>query len=138
MATDQAAPVQAQPAPDWGLPAIAAVDIRAAAFKARASRHVAQTSTDVADAVRIDVKLDAPLPIRALSPVLWVGDQRLTECEVTDAQGTSLRFWALEPQALADGAPLALGWINERPAVPTHDRRDAASTPARFVYQAPK
>ena len=92
----------------------------------------------MADAVRIDAKLDAPLPIRALSPVLWVGDQRLTECEVTDAQGTSLRFWALKPQALAEGAPLALGWINERPAAPKHDRRDAASTPARFVYRAPK
>lgn len=138
MASDQAAPIQAQPAPQWGLPAIAAVEIRAAAFKARARKHLAQPSADVADAVHIDVKLDAPLPIRALSPVLWVGDQKLTECEATDPQGMSLRFWALEPKALADGAPLALGWINEPPAPALRDRRDAASKASGFVYRAPK
>lgn len=138
MGSDQAVPVQSQPAPGWNLPAVTAVEIRAAAFKARASKHVARAMTDVADAVHIDVKLDAPMPMRALSPVLWVGDKMLTECEATNQAGTSLRFWALEPRALADGAPLALAWINEPPAAAQRDGRASASKPPTFVYRAPR
>ncbi|MEJ8849513.1 hypothetical protein [Variovorax rhizosphaerae] len=139
MGSDQAVPVQAEPAPGWALPAITAVDIRATAFRARATRHVAPATADAADAVHIDVKLDAPVPMRALSPVLWVGDKMLTECEAVNKEGTSLRFWALEPQALTDGAPLALAWINEPPHAATQrDGRAGGSKAPTFVYRAPR
>ena len=141
MGSDQAAQVQPAPAPRQALPAITAVDIRAARYTARASKHVAAPLADVGDAVHIDLTLDGPVPIRALSPVLWVGAQRLTECEAVDESGTTLRFWGLNPGVLTDGAPLALAWMNEAPQSPASPAARGAKAGrggAGFVYKAPR
>ena len=61
------------------------------------------------------VRLAAPLPARALGPVLWVGEKRLTESESLDKEGKEFRFCSFERTGLKEGAPISLGWMGEKP-----------------------
>jgi len=60
------------------------------------------------------VQTDAPIPVRALGPVLYVGSTPVTEVREDDP--THYRFIALEPDALERGAPLRLAWSGQPPA----------------------
>jgi hypothetical protein len=57
--------------------------------------------------IEVEVKLSEPFLIRALSPVLWIGEQPLTEMECT---GNTCRFYAFDPQRLTKDGPIALSW----------------------------
>jgi hypothetical protein len=49
-----------------------------------------------------------PFTIRALGPVLWVGDEPLT---VAEGDGKNVyRFFSFNPPALKADAPISLGW----------------------------
>ncbi len=48
------------------------------------------------------------LPERAVAPVLFVGDHRLTESE--PAGFRKYRFFAFDSTALKEDAPISLGW----------------------------
>ena len=66
------------------------------------------------EAVEIMVRTAAPLPIRALSPVIFVGDVPVEDYEVA---GLNLyRYVAFDPRALVGGAPVSLGWPGESAA----------------------
>lgn len=59
-------------------------------------------------AVEIEVELSEPFFIRALGPVLWVGDEPLT---ITEGHGKeTYGFLSFAPERLKDGAPIALSW----------------------------
>lgn len=131
MPFDHTPPMQAQRAPDWRLPAIADVQISAAHFAPRAPRHFGPVMDEVEDAVAITVTFEQPVPIRALSPVLWVGGEQLTESEAVGDDGRTLRFWGLDRTRLRDGAGIEVAWLNE----PAPAARDSA---ARFTYRAPQ
>jgi len=130
MPADKSPKVEAQPGPNWDLPDIKGVKIRTAPFKPRALKNFDHPLDAVPDAVEIVVSLAAPVPIRAMSPVLWVGDQRLTESEVADTAGKKLRFWSFQPNKLQADAPIVMMWMNEEPAA----TRDSV----RFTYKRPK
>jgi hypothetical protein len=137
MPVDQTPPIQIAPAPNWGLPAITDVKIQSAKFEPKAPSNFAHPMDAVANAMEIVVSLEAPVPVRAMSPVLWVGDRKLTESEMVDKSGKKMRFWALTPDTLQPGAPITLGWMNDRPAT-TAAAATNASRPARFFYHPPK
>jgi hypothetical protein len=60
------------------------------------------------EGLEVSVKTTQELPIRALSPVLFVGDVPLTEGERI---GENLyRFYYPESQRLKEGEPIFLGW----------------------------
>jgi hypothetical protein len=130
MPSDQAPKIESAPAPSWDLPEIQSIKIRSAPFKPRALEHFDHPLAAVPEAVEIVVSLEAPVPIRALSPVLWVGDQLLTESEVLDKGGKKMRFWSLEPAKLQPGAPIRMLWMNEPPL--------AAPKTGKFTYAQPK
>ena len=70
------------------------------------------------------------MPIRAMSPVLWVGGERLTESEAVDKEGKQMRFWSFNRAKLRSGAPITLSWMNEDP--PNTKRA------AKFTYRPPE
>lgn len=70
------------------------------------------------EAVELMVKTAGPIPERALSPVLIVGDVAVDDYEVA---GQNLyRFYAFEVKQLREGAPMRLEWPARRPR---HERK---------------
>jgi hypothetical protein len=65
-------------------------------------------------AIEMVVNTDAPFPIRALSPVLYVGGVPVADYE--HAGPNRYRFVAYNEAQLADGAEIALGWPGRPPA----------------------
>jgi hypothetical protein len=115
MPIDKAPQVEVARKPQWELPQIVNVRIRATPYQPRATRNFENPLGAARDAVEIVVSLGSPMPIRALGPVLWVGDARLTESEPVDAEGKEMRFWSFDPSRLKDGAPIAMTWMGEEP-----------------------
>jgi hypothetical protein len=108
MTTDSGAKI-AQPAPPdlSRLPDILDVQVQGRRFEP-ARRFTTNGVDRYVDAgVEIEVKLSEPFQIRALSPVLWIGDQPLTDVECT---GTTCRFYAPDPGHLPKDGALALSW----------------------------
>lgn len=64
------------------------------------------------EAVEIVVTTDGPFPIRALAPVLYVGDEPVDHWEIDGRN--AYRFFAYERERLSEGATLALGWPDDR------------------------
>src|SRR4051794_1908881 len=125
MPVDQAPPIQIAQAPNWELPEITDVKIRSAKFKPRAPQNFAHPMDAVGNAAEIVVSLESPVPIRAMSPVLWGGDHKLTESAVVSRDGKTLRFWALKPEPLRPGAPIRMRWMNDKPAATAEAARSA-------------
>ena len=76
-------------------------------------------------AIEFTVTTDGPFPVRALGPALYVGQTAVIESE--QVEGERYRFLAFEPDALEEGAPIALGW-----SARSTDRRET-----RFRFERP-
>jgi hypothetical protein len=129
MPFDQAPPIQTALRPDWKLPEITAVTIRASPYQPRATKNFKNPIEAVPDAVEIVLTLKSPMPVRAMGPVLYVGGTRLTESEAVEKEATQLRFWAFERSKLRAGAPISMVWDGE---VPPKEQK------AKFTYSPPK
>jgi hypothetical protein len=130
MPFDQAPQIQTTRAPNWELPEIIDVKIRATPYQPRATRNFANPIEAAQDAVEVVVILKSPMPARALAPVLYVGEARLTESEAIDKEGKQVRFWAFDRSKLRAGAPIMLVWTGEVPP--------KATKKAKFTYSPPK
>lgn len=128
MPFDQAPPIQTARAPKWELPEILEVNIRATPYRPHPTRHFRNPLEEVRDAVEFVLTLNAPLPIRAIGPVLCVGGARLTESEVVDKDGKQIRFWAFDRSKLRAGAPITMVWDGEAPP----------KKKSKFTYTPPK
>jgi hypothetical protein len=116
------------------MPEMTDVKIRAAEHRPRSTRDFATPLAEAKDAVEIVVSLKTAPPARALSPVLYVGDTRLTESEAVDKEGKEIRFWAFDRSKLAEGVPIEMRWMNEAPLA---SKREAKAAP-KFTYSWPK
>lgn len=112
--------------PRLDLPRVVAVTPRLARFDPPPHRNFTSALPRLERTVELLVETDGPIPVRALSPVLWVGDAAVTEVVAVD--DTHYRFVALEPGALRDGAPVTLGWSG----APASERVDTGTS-----YAAP-
>jgi hypothetical protein len=110
MTSDPGAVEPQSPPPDFSLPGIKSVQRRPAQFRPR-RRNFESALPDVDHAIEFLVETDAPIPTRALGPVLHVGDAVLTEVEQDDE--THYRFVALRPEQLSPDAAVRLGWSGE-------------------------
>jgi hypothetical protein len=93
----------------WELPAVRSVEVRHARYAEPLRRYA--TARDVAEypeAIEFQVETAAELPIRAIPPVLYVGDVMVAEFEQLDRERYVFR--SFEPDSLPAGAPIALGW----------------------------
>ena len=113
--------------PGFELPDVVSVRIRRVRHERPARRNFRSALPAVDNAVEVLVETTAPIPIRALGPVLWVGDTPLTEATADDE--THYRFLGLQPHRLTANAPLRLGWSGQPPA-------DSRAT--RFTFTEPE
>ena len=107
MSSDAGAVEPQLPRPDFSLPEIKSVRRRRTRFRPR-RRNFESALPDVDDAIEFLVETDGPIPVRALGPVLHVGDAVLTEVEADDE--THYRFVALSPEQISPDAPVRPGW----------------------------
>jgi hypothetical protein len=112
--------------PGLELPEVISVSVRRLRHERPVRRNFSSALPTVENAVEVVVETSAPIPIRALGPVLWVGDAPLTE--VTADDETHYRFRGLEPRRLTPNAPMRLGWSGQPPA-------DTRAT--RFTFAEP-
>jgi hypothetical protein len=98
----------------WTLPRVLGVDFRPVTYPEPRTYYVGQERRQTSEAVEIMVRTAGPLPVRALSPVVYVGELAVADYDVA---GTNLyRYVAFEPRALVADAPVALGWPGSPPA----------------------
>jgi hypothetical protein len=105
----------------WSLPRILEVAFRPVKHEVPRIYYVGRERRQTSETVEIMVRTAAPLPIRALSPVIYVGDVPVEDYEVA---GRNLyKYLAFNPSALLPGAPVSLGW----PGQPVESRIAAAA-----------
>lgn len=110
MSIDVSQPLPADSRPGWELPEIVEVRTLNNSFEPRQLRNFRSSLEANPEATEFQIRTASPIPIRALSPVLHVGNVVLTESEQI---GENLyKFWALEPNRLEDEAPISLSWTN--------------------------
>ena len=122
MTSDSGEREERAPRPRYELPTVTGVEVRRITWEAPRRRNFASALPESAEAVEFLVETEEPIPARALSPVLYVGDTPIVEVSADDA--THYRFVGLRPETYEAGAPLSLGWSGQ-PA----ERRQ---TPHRF------
>jgi hypothetical protein len=71
--------------------------------------------------VELTVRTSAPIPERAYSPVLQVGDVEVGDYEAIGP--TTYRFRAFEPERLQEGAPIHFAWPGFGPPRPAEPPR---------------
>jgi hypothetical protein len=56
----------------------------------------------------MEIEVSEPFAIRALGPVLWIGEEPLS---IAESDGNHVyRFFSFTPDALKAGAPISLSW----------------------------
>jgi hypothetical protein len=127
MDSDAPRPYVQREAPDLQrLPDILEVHIRWRQFDKPRRVTVAGKDTFYKEAVEFELRVSEPFQIRALGPVLWVGDEPLT---VADSVSTGVyRFYSFAPDKLRANASIALGW----------NSAGAERKTTNYVYSPPK
>lgn len=111
--------------PDLSLPAVRALSARRATFTPPARRNFESRLPALESTVEFEVETESPIPIRALGPVLYVGDVPATLVQQDD--DTHYRFVVRRPDELREGAPITLAWTGEPPS--TRVATNATYTP---------
>ena len=111
MSADETSPLQPAPAPAWDVPEVSDVKTQRKNYRPRKPRNFDSPIEPVKNAVEVVVTLESPMPIRAMAPVLYVGDVQLTESEALGKEGLQIRFWCFDQEELVDGAPIHIGWL---------------------------
>jgi hypothetical protein len=110
MSIDVSQPLPADSRPEWELPEILEVRTLNNSFEPRQLRNFRSSLEANTEATEFQIGTASPIPIRALSPVLHVGNVVLTESEQIGEN--FYKFWAFEPNRLEDEAPISLSWTN--------------------------
>jgi len=112
----------------WPLPNVTGLVIRRATYKPPLKFMIRGKLVDWRKGVEIQVETDGPIPVRALTPALFVGDAELDRVQALAE--TSHRFFALDESALKAGAPILLGWSGDPPPPEAFEK-------AKYRYQPP-
>lgn len=92
----------------WQLPDIINVDVKQMHYDPPKQFWVEREIVNVHDGLELTVQLSEPLPSRAVTPALYIGNTAIFDY---DTVGPNLyRFFVINPLALEPGAPIALGW----------------------------
>lgn len=114
----------------WTLPALKGVRSVRVRYRTPRRHLIDGKPVEIDEGVELQIQTDGEIPIRALSPAIFVGDAQIAENVTVDA--TSHRFFVADEQALRDGDEIRLGWVGQPPpAAP------AAADAKGFRYEAP-
>ncbi|WP_165067074.1 hypothetical protein [Paludisphaera rhizosphaerae] len=114
MSTDSGQRLPDPPRAETAMPNVIDVKTRTIKYEPRKPRNFKSAIAASNDAVEFVVKTDAPIPIRALGPALYVGGTCLTE--VSEVGPNTYRFVAPARDALKKDAAIQLGWTGQPPA----------------------
>ena len=110
----------------WRLPRVLELEVRTVRYRRPRTTVSDGELREIRDAVEITIRTDGEFPIRALAPVLWVGDEPVMESERLGEN--QYRFHAYDPARLRVNAVIALGWLNMRQkAIKTRFRYEPAA-----------
>jgi hypothetical protein len=110
MSADSSYRISEGPRPEWDLPDILDIKIQRIQYEPPQHRNFKSSLSDYRESVEFLVRTNGPIPARALSPALFIGDIRVIENQQV---GENLyRFLAFEPQRLEPGLPIGWGWLN--------------------------
>jgi hypothetical protein len=112
MSTDAGERLPDAPRPDFTLPKVLDIQMRATRFEAPRHRNF-RSALPSGDGVEFIVKTDGPIPGRALGPALYIGDTVVTE--VTEVGPNTYRFVAPVREGLKRDAPISLSWTGQLP-----------------------
>jgi hypothetical protein len=107
------------------LPAIVSVEASRVRYDPPHRFYVGAEPVEVSDAVELLVRTAAALPVRAISPVLFIGETVIADYEVVGAN--LYRFFVFNLERVLPGAPIGIGW----PFAPLTAR------PTNFRFQIP-
>jgi hypothetical protein len=126
MPNDADSPPEPPPRRDlWELPRITGLRTIRRRYDSPRRHVVAGRVVAYDQGVEIVVETDGDLPVRALSPALYVGTVELAENErISDREH---HFFVLDEEALRPGDPITLGWVGN----PARDREP------EFRYEPP-
>jgi hypothetical protein len=113
MSSDDGRRLPDLPRPDFTMPRVVDIEVRAIKFKQPRHRNFTSSLPRGGDGVEFIVKTDGPIPIRALGPALYVGETAVTE--VTEIGPNTYRFVAPARKGLARNAPISLSWTGQPP-----------------------
>lgn len=113
MTTDASKIETGAPKSQWNLPSIINVRTASIPYKAPKYRNFEPVYARHKEAIEFLVETDGPFPVRALSPVLYVGETAVIEWELIEKN--VYRFLAFEPEKLEKGAQISLAWPGQPP-----------------------
>lgn len=108
----------------WPLPRVLSIAVRRVEYPQAKVYYVGSQRRETRRAVEFRVATDAPLPVRAVTPVLKVGN--ITVPDYTTEGGNRYRFVAYEPDGFQADATIRWGWPGAG---------DLMATPFRFNLQ---
>jgi len=112
MATDPGSRERDAERPDFSLPEVLELHSRRIRFEPPKHRNFESALTRYEEAIEFVITTDKPIPIRALGPVLYVGETPVGESAPLRKKN-SYRFLAFDLEALESGAPVSLGWTGQ-------------------------
>jgi hypothetical protein len=127
MSTDSEGQLAEPSSPDlWSLPTISNLQIERVRY-AKPRRHVVgDRVVEYDECLEISVRTTSEIPVRALSPALYVGNVEIAEnAQVSEDE---YRFFVLDEEPLKDGSIISLGWVG----VPSKRVR------TKFRYRPPR
>jgi hypothetical protein len=134
MSADTATPHPPPPEPDIRrLPKIVKVEAAHVRYPQPKSYVAGDAVAQAEQGIAVDIYTDEEFPIRAMAPVLFVGDHPLTESERIGKH--HYRFHGLGPEAqqMKQGDPLRLAWSSSAGAELKPAAKAAPSTKAARV-----
>lgn len=126
MSSDSGERLPEPPRPDFTMPNMLDIEMRAVEFERPRHRNFTSSLESGGAGVELIVRTDRPIPIRALGPVLYIGGTPVTE--VTEVGPNTYRFVAPARETLEADAPIRLGWTGQPP-------REMADTEAEAAFR---
>jgi hypothetical protein len=111
MSSDSGVKQPEAPKPDFELPNVVDLSVRRIRFRPRKPRNFESVFSQEDEAVEFVVSTDAPIPVRALGPALYVGQTAVVESE--EVEPNVYRFLAFDDDGLRKRAAISLGWSGD-------------------------
>lgn len=111
---------------NFQLPQIKDIKIKLIPYKPPKLRYFKSSFSKYSKAIEFTVLTDGPIPVRALSPVLYVG--KIPVIEGGAIKENVYRFLAFETDKLKDNEPIYFGW---------HGDPEELRTKTKFTYKKP-
>lgn len=97
---------------DLLIPRVLDITTRFQAYETPKLRYIGiDEVSEFKEAVEIIVRTDSPFLVKAVMPVIFVGESMVNDFEAVDS--TLYRFFAFDYKKLREGSPIYIGWPDQ-------------------------